>query len=361
MTPKYVDIINNFINDDKRNQLDISSQKNIADSIDDMIVSEIFNGILEQSDLSTKINGDLDIDYSVIKRHLANFIWLQVKTREFLINTFEYPCLDLFTLKTYSENMYKKISAVDSMVYYLYFKNYCGQNINIDNLTKSIIYSGYTYNIETDNIEQITEFSNQNGIPFLISCLNDTFYMETIDILMLNQQIDDNIMNRFVFFPIILSKADNISHIAFIIFDNQYSTVSIFDPNGISTYFNKYLKGGEGLVYLNSMFREYMQLFCQHTGKNYTYMFIQSENSSLNTLSDTSYSFDRGHCVPISMMFIYMLAQHQHVLEHDPITEMFSKFMKLSTDGQSILKYNFASNIYDFIITLISCNMLPPE
>jgi hypothetical protein len=358
-TPKYVDIINNFISDDKRNQMDFSSHKQIVDNIDDVIISEIFNNILEQPDLSTKINGNLDIDYSEIKHEVANFIWLQVKTREFLINTFEYPCLDLFTLKTYSEDMYKKIIRVDSMIYYLYFQNYCGQKINIDSFAKSIIYSGYTYNIETDNLEQFTEFPSENGIPFVISCLNNTFYMESIDILMLNQQINDNIMNRFVFFPIIFCKADKTAHIAFIIFDNQYLTVSIFDPNGVSTYFNQYLNGGEGLVYLNSMFREYMQLFCQHTGKNYTYIFIQTANSSLNTLSDTSYSFDVGHCVPISLMFIYMLTQHQHVLEHDPITEMFGKLMKFPIDAQSILKYNFASNVYDFIITLMSCNMIP--
>lgn len=335
----------------------------VSDLVTENIHTIIAN-LCDSYDLEQKITGEYDISYESVLDSLSKFITSYISS----INTLSSDLSanhELFKITLYNKNMYNAMCALGLKEHKFCFNNLCNQPSDFVNEKQYISYYTFGYNILTETLSEPIEYQNIISYDFKVSVQDKLMYIETKCLFELNKTVQKSYErgNRFVFFDLDFHYSGQESgHRCIVVFDCLYMNVFIMDPNGTCNYLSKFMSNDEtysnvSLPYFNGMMKQYINRYNILNGTNFKYIYDEINQCSINVTTLSSYSYDYGHCGPLSMMMSYLLYSNQDKLSEYPLQDLNKIFNKIGNEVLSNLKYNFTGNLYEI---MIKCGVKKP-
>lgn len=326
------------------------------------IYNELLITILNTENITELIDDEIEPTYDNIIDEILNIVMCHCNINDFYIHNFPNTNMDLVKPCHYTYNIYNISARLGfSKFYNFYFTQFCNQppiDINISEYDS--LYMNYIYNIKTSNFEFQTYYKplqniHECDISFSISYNKDIINIDVVDHVFLYRIIRSSSEkgNRFTFFPLTYSMYKEFGHACYIIFDNIYKNIYLFDPNGTTSYLSQYIVKKESnnqdnqcnvsLPYVTDIFHNYVKIFNEINNENYK--FVIEDNALINISSINSYNYDSGHCVILAMLIIYLLYAHQELLSEKVMQDICNRFKYIGNKELNIMKYNFAANL----------------
>ena len=307
---------------------------------------------IDNMDVVLKEDESTDFDTSDLIKILTHFVYKQITSLTIMLTQFSNANIDMFQLIPYGVDTYADVVVYGNEEVNFVLSNLCSQKINSKDIRKTYMYDGFKYDIEKQLFAPIKDdsFPDYFDTPFSISIFKSVMYMSVIDTLWILEQLYNNQDNRFVFFRFHFSKGDEAGHFAMIVFDTVFETVQLLDPNGVSNYFDDHLTNDNlSFPYFMDMMRNYFELFNNICNLKYTFQVEHQYPCAINITTSTTHSYDKGHCVPLTLMLIYLMTQHKQDLQQNFIKDLGCKFDNMSYEQLEMMRYNFAGHLNKII------------